>query len=462
MQGLKSKIFRAVIAVAAFVFAMPSELSAQNFSSSINTYSPYSMYGLGELTTPGNTAMRAMGGVGIAMYSPGVVNLLNPAAYGNMNRKSFIFDFGVDAGHYRNEQTKYTSGTPSSVKTAYNSVNFHEIAFQMPLAKNLGFGFSLTPYSNVGYKMYKSDMSNEIIGNVGRVLYQYDGEGDITEVKAGIGWRPWKKLSIGVAALYYWGDITRNYTSQVSNIITGSGAYSSTTGVDTYTVSRMKMQVGIQWHAILNAKRALSFGATYDIGGALAPRLTQSLYVNNLLQTSVRNKVDKRALQLPSQIGAGFFYQNATIRLGADYVYQNWGDENIDYTESLGKGTEVAYTDTHTIKVGFEITPRPTDVRNYLNRIAYRVGARVGDYYQTFGGSAIHQMAITAGLGLPIRLFGRSTVDVGFEYGRRMPEMETIEVYGEKVGMVNQNYFKFSLGLSLFGEDRWFQRYKFD
>lgn len=420
------------------------------------------MYGLGELSTPGNAAMRSMGGVGVAMFSPGMVNLLNPAAYANMNRKSFIFDFGVDAGHYRNEQTKYSSGAASSVKTAYNTINFHEIAFQMPLAKNVGFGFSLTPYSNVGYKMFKSDNANDIIGNIGRVLYQYDGEGDITEVKAGVGWRPWKKLSLGVAMLYYWGDITRNYTSQVANIITGSGTYSTTTGVDTYTVSRIKMQAGVQWHAILNTKRVLSFGATYDLGGALSPTLTQSLYVNNLLKTSVRNKTDKRALQLPSQIAAGFFYQTSKVRFGVDYVYQNWGDENVDYTESLGKGTEVAYTDTHTIKVGFEITPRHVDVRNYLNRISYRVGARVGDYYQTYGGSAIHQYALTAGLGLPIRLFGASSVDVGFEYSRRTPENDIIKVYGENVGLVKQNSFKFSLGLTLFGEDRWFQRYKFD
>jgi hypothetical protein len=28
--------------------------------------------------------------------------------------------------------------------------------------------------------------------------------------------------------------------------------------------------------------------------------------------------------------------------------------------------------------------------------------------------------------------------------------------------LVKQDYFKLSLGLTLFGEDRWFQRYKFD
>lgn len=441
------------------LLAMPAESSAQNFSSSINTYSPYSMYGLGELATQGNVAMRSMGGVGLGMYSYTTVNLLNPAAYGNMTRKSFIFDFGVDAGHYRNEQVKSSS---SAVKTAYNSVNFHEIAFQMPLAKNLGFGFSLTPYSNVGYKMYRDEMADEILGNIGRVHYQWDGEGDITEVKAGVGWRPFKRLAVGVAMLYYWGNITRNYTSQVPNIITGSGSYSSTTGIDSYVVSKFKAQVGIQWHIVSNTKRMFSLGATYDIGGDLTPQLTQSVYVNNLLQTVVRSKSEKTALRLPQQIAAGIFYQDIHVRWGIDYVYQNWGNENMNYSESINKGVSVNYTDTHTIKFGLEYVPRAMDVSNYLNRVSYRIGGRVGDFYQTFGGSKIRQYAVTAGLGFPLRLFGGSAVDVGFEYGMRRPENKYIEVDGVETGLVKQDYFKLSLGLSLFGEDKWFQRYKFD
>ncbi len=441
------------------VFAMPAVSSAQSFSSSINTYSPYSMYGLGELATPGNVAMRSMGGVGLGMYSYTMVNLLNPAAYGNMTRKSFIFDFGVDAGHYRNNQMKSAN---SLVKTAYNSVNFHEIAFQMPLAKNVGFGFSLTPYSSVGYKMYRDEMSEDILGNIGRVRYQWDGEGDITEVKAGVGWRPFKRFSVGVAMLYYWGNITRNYTSQVSNMITGSGTYSSTTGVDSYVVSNIKAQAGIQFHIISNTKRMFSLGATYDLGGSLKPRVTQSVYVNNLLQTVVRDKSEKGPLRLPQQISAGVFYQDVHVRWGLDYVYQDWGSENADYSESIDKGVVVNYTDTHTLKFGLEITPKAMDVRNYLNRIAYRVGARAGELYQTFGGSKIRQYAVTAGLGFPLRLFGGSSIDVGFEYGMRRPEMVVVDVDGVNANLVNQNYFKVSLGLTLFGEDRWFQRYKFD
>ena len=144
------------------------------------------------------------------------------------------------------------------------------------------------------------------------------------------------------------------------------------------------------------------------------------------------------------------------------YVYQNWGSQNSSFIESGGKGVHVAYTDTHTIKAGFEIVPRASDVTHYLNRVAYRIGARMGDYYQTFGGSRVKQYAVTAGVGLPIRLFGRSSVNVGFEFGMRRPESDNIKVGEEMVGMIKQTYFKASIGLNLFGEDRWFVRYKFD
>lgn len=61
----------------------------------------------------------------------------------------------------------------------------------MPVAKKLGLGFSLTPYSSVGYRTkYTQDFdpNDPVWGNVGRVQYVYQGEGDVTEVKVGLGW----------------------------------------------------------------------------------------------------------------------------------------------------------------------------------------------------------------------------------------------------------------------------------
>jgi hypothetical protein len=88
----------------------------------------------------------------------------------------------------------------------------------------------------------------------------------------------------------------------------------------------------------------------------------------------------------------------------------------------------------------------------------------VGNYYQTFYGEQINTMAVTAGLGFPIRLWGSSSINVGFEYGR-MSTPKSVVVGGQKIGLTTQNYFKLSLGFSLFSHDTndyWFVRQKFD
>lgn len=460
MQALNKQISRVIIAVA---LLLPMGAVAQKLTSSVNTYSPYSMYGLGELATPGNVAMRSMGGVGVAMYSQSMVNMLNPAGYGNVAQQSFIFNFGLDAGHYSNKQTKYSSTSTSEVKTAYNSINFHDIAFQFPLAKGVGLGFSVAPYSNVGYNMYGDDLSQSIAGSLGHVQYQYYGEGDVTQVKLGVGWRPVKRFSVGAAMLYYWGDIRRHYRATPENVITGSGVYSSTTGIDTYDVSKIKMQVGIQVHPIMQSRHMLSIGATYDLGGDLTPSLTKYVYVDNLLTSVVRNEEDNALpLRLPQQVTFGTFYQSLSIRAGVDYVYQNWGSENSNFMEGDGVGIPVAYTDTHTVKAGFEIVPKGSDVRHYYNRMAYRVGFSYGNCYQTYADSKVNQMSLTAGIGLPIRLFGNSSIDLGFEFGMRNPADKSVFYDSKKIGLVKQKFYKFSIGFTLFGEDRWFQRHKFN
>ena len=460
MQNLNKKIFKAIIAL---VLLIPVGTKAQTLTSSINTYSPYSMYGLGELATPGTVATRSMGGVGVAMWSYNIVNLLNPAAYAATPRQSFLFNFGVEGAHYRNYQDKYSGSAVTKAKTAYNSVNVHDIAFQMPLAKGLAMGFSLTPYSNVGYTMYRDDVSPEIAGNLGRVRYQYNGEGDVTEVKLGAGWSPSKRFAIGAAAMYYWGGIERNYKSVPADVVTGSGEFSTTTGLDTYDVSRVKAQFGVIVNPIFSSQRILSIGATYDIGGSLKPDMVRYVYVDNLLTSVVREEIDNSLpLKLPKQIAAGIFYQDQKYRAGVDYVYQSWGSDNVDFLESYGQGVRVGYADVNTVKVGFEIIPKYSDVRRYLNRVAYRVGARYGGYYQTFADSEVRQLALTAGVGLPVKLFGRSSIDIGFEYGTRMAQKDQILVNNTKVGTVRQEHFKFSIGMTMFGEDRWFYRFKFD
>jgi hypothetical protein len=88
----------------------------------------------------------------------------------------------------------------------------------------------------------------------------------------------------------------------------------------------------------------------------------------------------------------------------------------------------------------------------------------VGNYYQTFGGERINQMAITAGIGFPVKVWGSSSINIAFEYGR-MSSPKTLSIDAQKVGLVTQNYYKISLGFDLFSADTsdyWFVRQKFD
>ena len=430
-------------------------------TSSINAFSPYSMYGLGELRTPGTLQTRSMGGVGVGMRNAAAVNLLNPAAYSAVRPKSFLFDFGLEGQCFYNSQKYYGQ----TLNTSYYTVNFHDIAFQLPIAKHLGLGFSLTPYSSVGYRMKQEVDDDEIWGNIGRVQYQWDGDGDVTEVKLGLGWEIFRGFSIGIAAQYYWGDIQRIYKTAILENITGGGLIADATGTETYSVSRFKGQFGVQWSPISNRRRILTIGATYDIGGDLNPNVTTKVQTGDIFNTVAMDMGNRLGLKLPQQVAVGIYYNTPKIAVGADYVYQDWGGRNRQIESTGVSGPDrsafaVAYTDTHTIKAGVEYTPNRYDVRNFLKRWSYRAGFRYGTHNQTYNGDKLGQYAVTLGVGVPVKFLAISSIDVGVEYGRRGYNL------AERLGLVRQQYFKFSVGFSLFAGaengEYWFRRPKYD
>lgn len=448
---------------------MPFMVSAQ--TSSINAYSPYSMYGMGELLTQGSAQMRSMGGVGIAVRNYGEINALNPAAASIAPQKSFLFDVGFDATHFRNSQLKYGAegAAVSTAKSVYNAANIHSIALTFPLAERVGISFNIAPYSSVGYKIKATEENEDVWADVGRVRYGHDGEGDISQVKLSLGWAPWQKFSVGVAARYYWGNVTRSYEATATNVVTGSGVYASTKGVDGYVVSNIKLQLGMQWSPLQTDTKSFTIGATYDFGGELNPKKSNYVYTDNVINSiqanPVRERINALELRVPHEVGVGLFYRSRKMAWGADYLYASWGGDNVGYAENTTATTvDVRYTDTHTVKLGLEFTPRSSDVRNYLNRVAYRVGVRAGNYYQTFGAERINTLAITAGLGMPLRIWGISTMNIGFEYGR-MSAKNPIRINAQKVGLVQQNSFKITIGFSLFSADTadyWFVQQKYD
>ena len=465
MQKFREYSKRFIVAFVA-LFGAFSVFTLKAQESAVNAYSPYTMFGVGELGTHGNAINRAMGGVGVAWRSTQMSSSLNPAGYSATLPKGFIFEVGIESNFLKNTQRKYTSISATDYTTAQNAkniINFREISIQMPIAKGLGFGLTLAPYGSVGYKMHTIEQSEDIWGSVGSVMYNYQGDGDVTEVKAGLGWEIFRGFSVGIAAKYYWGNIQHNYSSSIYGDYVGAGGFVSTIGLDDYAISNFKFQVGLQWNVLANNKRLLTVGATYDYGGPLRPKVEQTVYIGDFVSSVVSQENSRGQMRLPHSVNVGVMYQDAKFTTGFDYQYQNWGGDNAFYQEDAYGGMSVVYVNTNTYKFGFEYTPNRFDVRHYLRRIAYRVGVRYGNYYQSFEGRRINQYAITAGFGFPLRFMGASTINAGIEVGGRgnlssivMPQVN------KRVGLIRQNYVKINLGFSLFGEDYWFVRPKID
>ncbi len=429
---------------------LPALVYGQIPSNTVSTFSSYSMYGLGELSTQGTIFTRSMGGAGVAMRSRSAINLLNPASYSVALRNGILFDFAFEGANYFANQT--VNG--EKYKSSFATGNIHDIAVQLPIAKGMGLGLSITPYSSSGYYLNKAGVTS---------TYDYasfinEGSGDVTEVKLGFGWEFLKGLSIGVAAQYYWGDLDREFKVEILNFGT-SGYAVSTEGVDNTSISRLKGQVGLQWEVFSTRKQQLVVGATFDIGGELAPRYTRAVWgTSDEITYYTQNDTTTISIVMPRKLEFGASYSTEKLILAADYSYQAWsgGNETVDITSS---GLQVAYTNVHQIRVGAEYTPNRFDVRHYFRRVGYRAGARYGGYQYTFAGEKIPQMAITAGAGFPINRIGISKIDLGFEWGR-LGTNKVIESLGQ--GLVLENSFKISLGFTMFGDDYWFKRAKID
>ncbi len=434
------RIFRHIfiLLATAAVLVAPSVLRAQE--SSLNAFSPYTMYGVGELHTPGTVAQRSMGGVGVAMQSNLVYNPLNPAALGNMMQQSFIFNFGVEGQNFYAKQ--------GDAKTSFNTFNVRDIAVQFPLAKRLAMSASVTPYSSVGYRILTEETNPDVLADIGYVDYYYTGEGSITEAKLAIGWEPFKRFYVGASAIFYVGDIDRYNTTRITALTAGQGTFSSASKLNNLSVSRIMGNVGVQYHIIMKPKAALTVGAVYDFGGELKAKSKEFVSSNNVFSDTVSLKKGVSPIALPRSVSAGIYFHSPKWVAGFDYVFQDWKSNN-DY-DAVNK---VGYTNTHTYKLGVQFTPNRGDVRRVLNRWSYRLGARYGQSYMTFHGTKLPEAALTLGVGIPIKLFGTSSIDVGVELGRRGTLAN---------GLIRDNYFKISVGMSMFGEDYWFSRYKID
>lgn len=376
-----------------------------------------------------------MGGAGVAFSSPTKINYLNPAAMTAGPQGAVLFNVGLEGDNYYLKSENKSS--------SFNSFNIRDIALQLPLSKRTRAGVSVTPFSSVGYRVYYTGVDPEMPGVY---EYSYEGSGGITQLKISLAHRFGKRLSLGAEMVYYLGNIDRSFDVGVANMTTGSenmiNAYADT------KISRFFANMGLQYNVIMTEKETLTIGAAFQPSGMLNPRVERMVPAGDIYGDTISFDSQLVDFKMPDMASAGISYRTPRICINADYSYQGWG---VNGTSGLS-ADGVTYRNTNAFKLGGEFTPDRFSARSFFKRTTYRLGVRYSDYYMTFNGHDVDEKAVTFGVGIPVRQ-GNSSINLGVELGSRG---------SIKYNMIREDYVKFSIGLSLFGEDGWFWKPKYD
>ena len=411
----------------AFLCVVAHGAFAQN-----GTISPYSYFGIGDDRDKGAVDTQMMGGV--SMYGDRIhINLSNPAAYSKLRLTAYT----AGISHKEYQLKSWNEEQRTSV------TNLDYLAIGFPLAKNVGFGFGIMPYSSVGYSL--NSTSNSANGEVSNF---FEGEGGLNRLYASIGFEPIKNLSFGVTANFNFGTLEYQRIQSVEGVQFGTldDRESNINGYD--------FKYALNYNPTIKDKYTLYTSVLINTQGNLTSENTQTLGSFSLVTGNNVEVVDvdldasnlrNTELKIPTRTTFGLgFGENKKWFLGAEYSFQQMGDFENTF---LGLDN-IDYGDANTYALGGYWIPDYRSLTGYFNRITYRAGLRYDVTGMTINNKEINNFGITFGLGLPLGA-DFSNLNVGFELGRRGTT---------DANLIEESYFKVNIGLSL--NDRWFQQRK--
>jgi len=408
---------------------LSSSLSAQTTISS-----PYSRYGIGDLTPISNAWNLSMGESGIALRSPTHINLVNPASFTAFDSTSFIFEGGVIINSVQLRSTlQYASRT-------YASVGY--LTFGFPVTKWWKTSLGLLPFSNVGYNVI-ADTTMPGIGHSARI---YSGSGGINSFYWGNAFRLFKNLSIGFKASYLFGTITR----EASSTYPDSLYYLNLRETNNITLSGIYLDYGIQYTARLKNDLVMTVGGIFGTNSIIHGKtdyLALTYFESSGTEypkDTIANEAGVRgSVTIPMMFGAGIAFEKTDKWLASiDYKWQNWKNyRSFDQNDSL--------INSYKISAGVELIPDANNYTNYLKRLRYRFGFLYNHSYLQLRGKHLDEYAVSLGFGLPIRSL-KTVINLSGQVGTRGTTQSNL---------IKETYFKFVLGFSIY--ERWFIKRKY-
>lgn len=327
--------------------------------------SPYSRYGLGDLTPGQNILNRAMGGVSSAYADYSTVNFANPASYASL--KITTLDIGLDY----NSRTLRDLNPPRKFGSAYLIPSYLQLGLPLSKKKNWGMALGLRPVTRVNYDI----TTRTRVAGIDSAAYNYVGNGGTYQASWGMAYGT-KSLSIGFNAGYMFGN--KEYASRLT-FINDTLTYKTSSAADTTRFGGLFLNAGIQYTIKLNDKTKLRLGANGNL--ATTMKATRNLtratveYSDNtgfVVVDSIFTGEDlKGDIIYPSALSAGFMIERENAwMLGGEIGFAKWAEYRY-------YGASDNMTNSWTARLGGQWLPNYKS-ENYWSRVAYRLGASFG------------------------------------------------------------------------------------
>ena len=412
------------------------------------SFSPYSIYGVGEISKGGTAHSRSMGGVGIASRNRRFINVSNPAAVAVRDTLAFMADFGL----YEDNKI-YAQG---SKRGAENTFNVNNIVMSFPIWRSSAFLVGLSPFSDVGYSFSSKEQSDELLGHVGNITYDSYGEGSLYQLYTSAGATFWKRISVGAEVIYYFGKIDRNSNETFENSTYRSITYGTNLNLHGFTG-----KFGLQYDQKLSPTMSMTIGATYRLGTKLRgyenhfAYASQSSVVDTLKSMTYTDTLShsSNAPRIADELGVGISLRGSDRwSVEFNYLRSDWRNSNFESRKGFAATGKANFTSSvsQSFRAGFELVPNRNDIRYYMKRCAYRGGIYYDQDYFLMNGNRVDSYGITLGITFPVFRWYNG-ISLGVDMGRR----------GSSKGMmISETYFKFVVGFNI--HDIWFQKPKYN
>jgi hypothetical protein len=396
------------------------------------TNSVYSRYGVGEIRKSQFNSNFGLAGAGIALRSPKLANIVNPASLTSL--KLIAFEVAVKSDNYKS--------ISNGQELKGNNTFLNHLSLSMPIKEWWGLSFGITPFSSVGYEY----SYNEINSSVGNVEYSYLGSGGLNKVFLANGFDVSKGLSVGFTASFIFGGLEKE--SKI-RLLDPFFAFNSSDKNRT-SISDVNFDFGVQYTKELSDKFTAVAGLTYSLGTELSGTKTQLIRTYNGTELNANfidtvKFVDKKktTIDLPSTIGVGVSLEkNEAWAVELNYMNTFWS--------SIEPEGQEEFINSQSIIAGVRILPNDNAYSDYLKRITYSFGARLSNSYVKLNNEKVNEYGINFGITLP---FNKSISSLTFG-------MEAMRRGKDSNSLIQEDFLNFNLGITI--NDRWFIKRKYD